>query len=73
MEHSIEAEGTHKLYGVDQQEGAMVLIRPDQIVAWKGSLDNVSGLEEMLLDFMRVDMNSFKPIATIFYLYCNYN
>ncbi|PNP47912.1 hypothetical protein TGAMA5MH_00964 [Trichoderma gamsii] len=55
LEHSIEAEGTHKLYGVDQQVGAMLLIRPDQTVAWKGSLDNVSGLEEMLLNFMRVD------------------
>ena len=48
IEDSLEAEGAHKLYGVDTEKGGMLLVRPDQVVAWMGGLEDVDGLEAWL-------------------------
>ncbi|KAK4625643.1 FAD-dependent monooxygenase hkm7 [Fulvia fulva] len=42
----------HKAYGVDPNKGALVLIRPDQFVAWVESLEDLGALEEWLARFM---------------------
>ena len=44
-EHSRALDGVHQVYGVDQEKGGLILVRPDQIVAWTGSLSDVEHLE----------------------------
>ena len=48
VEDSLEAEGAHRLYGVNTEKGGMLLVRPDQVVAWTGILEDADGLEARL-------------------------
>lgn len=45
-------EGTHKAFEIDAEKGALVLVRPDQTVAWVGYLDDLPLLEEFLAGLM---------------------
>ncbi|KAF7159443.1 hypothetical protein CNMCM6106_006716 [Aspergillus hiratsukae] len=40
-------------YGIDRNLGGLVLCRPDQHVAWIGSLDEVAGLDNYFSEFSR--------------------
>lgn len=48
-EHSLDAEtgSTYKRFGIES-EGALVLVRPDQVVAWTGGLQQVDVLASFL-------------------------
>ncbi|KAH1901220.1 hypothetical protein KXW12_001247 [Aspergillus fumigatus] len=43
----------HAKYGIDDARGCMVVIRPDQCVAWIGELEDERGLEEYFDRFVR--------------------
>ncbi|CAK4030305.1 phenol 2-monooxygenase [Lecanosticta acicola] len=47
-------EGTHAVYQVDAERGAMALVRPDQVVSWVGYADpeDLGMLEDFLRGFM---------------------
>ncbi|KAK4502211.1 hypothetical protein PRZ48_005636 [Zasmidium cellare] len=42
----------HAIYRVDETKGALVVVRPDQITAWVGGLDDVGEMEDWLAGFM---------------------
>lgn len=44
--------GSHGVYGVDSSKGALVLIRPDQVVAWVGYLTDLDMMRDWLATFM---------------------
>ncbi|CAF9916518.1 MAG: hypothetical protein GOMPHAMPRED_001034 [Gomphillus americanus] len=44
-EYSRNLDGVHQVYGVDKEKGGMILVRPDQIVAWTGRLSDTDNLE----------------------------
>jgi phenol 2-monooxygenase len=48
--------GAYSGFGIDKQEGCLVLCRPDQHVAWTGAIDEVSRLDVYFSAFRRVDV-----------------
>lgn len=44
--------GSHGVYEIDEKKGALVVVRPDQVTAWVGELDDVDQMEEWLASFM---------------------
>lgn len=47
-----ESGGSHKAYGIDPSQGALVLVRPDQVVAWVGHLTDLNMMQDWLATFM---------------------
>lgn len=43
---------TYEGYGIDRVRGCVVVVRPDQHVAWVGELEGVKGLEEYFARFL---------------------
>ncbi|CZT22165.1 related to phenol 2-monooxygenase [Ramularia collo-cygni] len=44
--------GAYRAYDVDLEQGALVLVRPDQVVAWVGYLRDLSVMRDWLATFM---------------------
>lgn len=42
----------YQRYGVDRQKGCVVVVRPDQHVAWKGELEDVSQIDDYFSGFL---------------------
>lgn len=47
-----KAKGAHEDFGIDKTKGALVITRPDQVVAWVGTLDDLDAMEEWFSKFM---------------------
>lgn len=47
-----EAKSCHQKYGVDAKKGALVVVRPDQVIAWVGGLSDVDRMEDWFAGFM---------------------
>ena len=43
---------TYEGYGIDRVRGCVVVVRPDQHIAWVGELEGVKGLEEYFARFL---------------------
>lgn len=47
-------------YGVDKERGCVVVVRPDQYVAWVGELDDFEGLQKYFEGCLRLDVETTK-------------
>ena len=51
---TVEGDGgeAYRRYGVDRQRGCVVVVRPDQHVAWKGELEDASQMDDYFSGFL---------------------
>lgn len=47
-------------YGVDKERGCVVIVRPDQYVAWVGELDDFEGLQKYFEGCLQLDVETTK-------------
>ncbi|POS71650.1 phenol hydroxylase [Diaporthe helianthi] len=51
----------YKSYGVDRERGCVVVVRPDQYVAWVGEVDDFDGLQRYFEGCLRLRRESAAP------------